>query len=71
MKIIVNILKITGMSLLLFFISVFAQNLGILWHLIHFFTLEYVLHGLTYLVVAFLHVKLLINKVLKQRLEDY
>ncbi|PCF86334.1 CPBP family intramembrane glutamic endopeptidase [Staphylococcus intermedius] len=71
MKIILNIFKILGMSLLLFFISVFAQNLGILWHLIHFFTLEYVLHGLTYLVVAFLLVKLLINKVLKQHLEDY
>ncbi|KIX90382.1 CAAX protease [Staphylococcus microti] len=71
MNIVVNILKIVGMIVLLFIISVFAQNLGILWHVFNWQGLEYVLHGLTNLVVAVLAVKLLVNKGLKRELTDY
>lgn len=59
------------MSLILFIISVFAQNLGILWHIFSLYTLEYVLHGLTYLLVSVGLVKLLVNKILKNKLSYY
>lgn len=47
MTITVNILKIIGVSILLFIITVFSQNVGILWHIFNLYTFEYVLHGLT------------------------
>lgn len=71
MNIVVNTLKILGMIVLLFVISVFAQNLGILWHVFNWQGLEYVLHGLTNLIVTVLAVKLLVNKGLKRELTDY
>ena len=71
MNIVVNTLKILGMIVILFVISVFAQNLGILWHVFTWQGLEYVLHGLTNLIVTVLAVKLLVNKGLKRELTDY
>lgn len=71
MKIFIVTLKIIGMSLLLFIISVFAQNLGILWHVFDLYTIEYVLHGVTYLAVAILLIKILVNKGLKKLLSYY
>ncbi|MCS4485868.1 CPBP family intramembrane glutamic endopeptidase [Staphylococcus americanisciuri] len=66
-----NILKIIGMALLVFVISVFAQNLGILWHIFRWHGLEYLLHGITHLIVTLLIIKLLVNKGLKKELSDY
>lgn len=71
MTISVNILKIIGVSILLFIITVFAQNLGILWHIFNLYTFEYVLHGLTYLLATWGLVKLLVSKVLKKNLSYY
>ncbi|HDF4598069.1 MULTISPECIES: type II CAAX endopeptidase family protein [unclassified Mammaliicoccus] len=71
MKNLFVILKMIGLSLILFIISVFAQNLGILWHIFRLYTLEYVLHGLTYLIVSIGLVKLLVNKILKNKLSYY
>lgn len=71
MKIFIVTLKIIGMSLLLFVISVFAQNLGILWHIFDLYTIEYVLHGLTYLAIATWFIKILVNKGLKKPLSYY
>ena len=65
------ILKIIGMSVILFIISVLAQNLGILWHMFSLYTLEYVLHGLTYLIMTIILVKVLVNKGLKNTLSYY
>lgn len=67
----VNSFKIVGLSIILFIISVCAQNLGILWHMFSLYTLEYVLHGLTYLIVTIGLVKLLVKKSLKKTLSYY
>lgn len=71
MKTFIVTLKIISMSLLLFIISVLAQNLGILWHILDLYTIEYVLHGLTYLAVTICLIKILINKGLKKSLPYY
>ncbi|MGY0411926.1 CPBP family intramembrane glutamic endopeptidase [Staphylococcus sp. mip270_02] len=71
MKVLVNILKIVGLSIILFIISVLAQNIGILWHMFSLYTLEYLLHGLTYLIVAIGLVNLLVKKGLKNTLSYY
>ncbi|WP_210128615.1 MULTISPECIES: type II CAAX endopeptidase family protein [unclassified Staphylococcus] len=71
MKNLFVILKILGLSIILFIISVLAQNLGILWHIFSLYTFEYVLHGLTYLIVTMGFVKLLVNKILKNKLSYY
>lgn len=71
MKFLVNILKIVGLSIILFIISVLAQNLGILWHIFSLYSLEYLLHGLTYLIVTIGLVNLLVKKGLKNKLPYY
>lgn len=71
MKVLINILKIVGLSIILFIISVFAQNIGILWHIFSLYTLEYLLHGLTYLIVTIGLVNLLVKKGLKNTLSYY
>lgn len=63
--------KILGMVILLFCISVFAQNLGVLWHFFNWKGLEYVLHGVTNLIVTIMLIKWLVNKGLKSQLSDY
>lgn len=47
-----TLFKILGLILLMFVLSVFAQNIAISWHLLSLLGFEYVLHGLTYVVVA-------------------
>ncbi|PCF45030.1 CPBP family intramembrane glutamic endopeptidase [Staphylococcus delphini] len=71
MKKLVVVFNIIGLSIILFIITVLAQNLGILWHIFSLYTLEYVLHGLTYLIVSIGLVKLLVNKILKNKLSYY
>lgn len=71
MTITVNILKIIGVSILLFIITVFSQNVGILWHIFNLYTFEYVLHGLTYLFVTLILVRLMVGKVLKKNLSYF
>ncbi|RIL82778.1 CPBP family intramembrane metalloprotease [Staphylococcus cohnii] len=71
MKSLLVVLKIVGISIILFIISVLAQNLGILWHIFSFYALEYVLHGLTYLIVTVYLVKLLVYKCLKKTISYY
>lgn len=71
MKVLVNVLKIVGLSIILFIISVLAQNIGILWHMFSLYTLEYLLHGLTYLIVTIGLVNLLVKKGLKNKLSYY
>lgn len=68
MKYLINTLKIIGTILLLFVVVVLAQNIGIVWHALHLHSFEYVLHGITYLVVALLLFKLVANKVYKRNL---
>ncbi|MGD6886929.1 CPBP family intramembrane glutamic endopeptidase [Staphylococcus shinii] len=67
----VNSFKIVGLSIILFIISVLAQNLGILWHIFSLYSLEYLLHGLTYLIVTIGLVNLLVKKGLKNKLPYY
>ncbi|MBF0813548.1 CPBP family intramembrane metalloprotease [Staphylococcus saprophyticus] len=71
MKVLVNVLKIVGLSIILFIISVLAQNIGILWHMFSLYTLEYLLHGLTYLIVTIGLVNLLVKKGLKNKQSYY
>lgn len=71
MKVLVNILKIVGLSIILFIISVLAQNIGILWHMFSLYALEYLFHGLTYLIVTIGLVNLLVKKGLKNKLSYY
>lgn len=66
-----NVFKIVGMALLLFVISIFAQNVGILWHIFSWHGLEYLLHGVTTLIVTVVLIKLLVYKGLKHDLYDY
>ncbi|GEP85088.1 CAAX amino terminal protease family protein [Staphylococcus piscifermentans] len=68
MNYLINTLKMIGTILLLFIVVVFAQNIGIVWHALHLHSFEYVLHGITYLVVALLLFKLVANKVYKRKL---
>ena len=68
MKYLINTLKMIGTILLLFIVVVFAQNIGIAWHALHLHSFEYVLHGITYLIVALLLFKLVANKVYKRNL---
>ncbi|UXS21748.1 CPBP family intramembrane glutamic endopeptidase [Staphylococcus delphini] len=66
-----TLFKILGLILLMFVISVFAQNIAISWHLLSLFGFEYVLHGLTYVVVALFLIKLIANKMLKRPLSYF
>lgn len=68
MKYLINALKIIGTILLLFLVVVLAQNIGIVWHALHLHSFKYILHGITYLVVALLLFKLVANKVYKRNL---
>ncbi|MEL0537227.1 type II CAAX endopeptidase family protein [Staphylococcus debuckii] len=68
MKYLINTLKIIGTILLLFVVVVLAQNIGIVWHALHLHSFKYILHGITYLVVALLLFKLVANKVYKRNL---
>lgn len=71
MSLLNKILKIIGIIILTFIITVVAQNIAILWHLINLHSFETVLHGLTYVGLTFLFIKLLINKGFKANLRDY
>ncbi|MDC6327229.1 CPBP family intramembrane glutamic endopeptidase [Staphylococcus auricularis] len=68
MKALINVLKIIGVFFVLLVLVILSQVLGQLWHFIHMGGLEYILHGLTYGVVALLLIKLFVNKGLKKDL---
>lgn len=61
-------MKITSVFILLFVSSVIAQNVGILWHILDFWSFESLFHGVTYVIVAWLLFKLIANKLLKKPL---
>ncbi|AMY05873.1 CPBP family intramembrane metalloprotease [Staphylococcus condimenti] len=68
MKYLFDGFKIIGTILLLFIVVVFAQNIGIVWHALHLYSFEYILHGATYLTVALLLFKFVANKIYKRNL---
>ncbi|WP_145467290.1 CPBP family intramembrane glutamic endopeptidase [Staphylococcus pettenkoferi] len=68
---IVKILKIIGMIISVFIITVIAQNLGILWHLFQCHRIESILHTVTYIIAAYILIKLFITKVLNDKLSNY
>ncbi|UXR45226.1 CPBP family intramembrane glutamic endopeptidase [Staphylococcus simulans] len=63
-----NIVKISSVFILLFVVSVIAQNVGILWHILDLWSFEGLFHGVTYVIVAWLLFKLIANKLLKKPL---
>ena len=65
MNILVKSAKIFGIIILTFVITVVAQNVAILWHLLDLKSVETILHGLTYAVITFLLIKWFIQKGLK------
>jgi len=71
MNILIKSAKIFGIIILTFVITVVAQNVAILWHLLDLKSVETILHGLTYAVITFLLIKWFIQKGLKQELRDY
>lgn len=68
MKLIVKTLKIIGVIISAFIITVIAQNLGILWHLFHWYRIESILHAITYIIATYILIKLFITKVLNDKL---
>lgn len=71
MSLIIKYLKMIGVIILTFILTVIAQNIAILWHLLDLKSFETILHGITYVGLIFLFVKLLINKGFKAKLSDY
>lgn len=71
MKLIVKTLKIIGVIISAFIITVIAQNLGILWHLFHWYRIESILHAITYIIATYILIKLFITKVLNDKLSHY
>ncbi|WP_210135413.1 type II CAAX endopeptidase family protein [Staphylococcus sp. GDX8P80P] len=71
MSLIIMYLKMIGVIILTFILTVIAQNIAILWHLLDLKSFETILHGITYVGLTFLFVKLLINKGFKAKLCDY
>lgn len=63
-----NIVKIVGLTLLLLIVTIIAQNIGILWHILDLNSLEYLFHGLTYLIITLLLFKWVAHKILKRPL---
>ncbi len=61
-------MKITSVFILLFVVSIIAQNVGILWHILDLWSFESLFHGVTYVIVAWLLFKLIANKLLKKPL---
>ncbi|MCI2773898.1 CPBP family intramembrane glutamic endopeptidase [Staphylococcus petrasii] len=64
-------IKIISVTILTFILTVVAQNIAILWHLINLHSFETVLHAITYVILTFVFVKLVINKLLKDNLANY
>lgn len=64
-------IKIIGVIILTFILTVVAQNIAILWHLINLHSFETVLHAITYAILTFVFVKLVINKLFKDSLANY
>ncbi|MCJ1661174.1 CPBP family intramembrane metalloprotease [Staphylococcus sp. NRL 18/288] len=71
MSLINKSLKIIGVIILSFILTVVAQNIAILWHLLNLHSFETVLHAITYVVLTFVFVKLIINKLFKDTLANY
>ncbi|WP_085060226.1 CPBP family intramembrane glutamic endopeptidase [Staphylococcus haemolyticus] len=71
MSLIIKYLKIIGVIILTFVLTVIAQNIALLWHLLYLKSFETILHGITYVGLTFLFIKLLINKGFKEKLSDY
>ncbi|PCF86339.1 CPBP family intramembrane glutamic endopeptidase [Staphylococcus intermedius] len=71
MKLWKTLFKIIGLILLMFVISVFAQNVAMSWHLLSLYGFEYALHGITYVIVALLLIKWIANKGLKKPLSYF
>ena len=70
MSLIIKYLKIIGVIILTFVLTVIAQNIALLWHLLDLKSFETILHGITY-GTYLLFIKLLINKGFKEKLSDY
>lgn len=49
-------------------VTIIAQNVGMLWHILDLNSLEYLFHGLTYLIIALLLFKWVAHKILKRPL---
>ena len=59
----VKILKIIGIVISVFIITVIAQNLGILWHVFKWHRIESILHAITYIIAVYLLIKLFITMI--------
>ena len=71
MHLIIKYLKMIGVIILTFVLTVIAQNIALLWHLLDLKSFETILHGITYVGLTFLFIKFLINKGFKEKLSDY
>ena len=66
MHLIIKYLKMIGVIILTFVLTVIAQNIALLWHLLDLKSFETILHGITYVGLTFLFIKFLINKGFKE-----
>ncbi|MGC9589757.1 CPBP family intramembrane glutamic endopeptidase [Staphylococcus epidermidis] len=66
-----KLLKTLLIILLCFVLSVIVQNISMLWHIVSIWSVEYILHALTYIVLSYFSVKWFIEIVLKSNMKDY
>ena len=64
-----KLLKTLLIILLCFVLSVVVQNISMLWHIASIWSIEYILHALTYIVLSYFSVK--IEIVLKSNMREY
>lgn len=53
------------------FLSILIQNVSMIWHVFKLYSFEYILHGITYILMSFIVVKWFITKILKSDLNTY
>ena len=51
-----KLLKTLLIILLCFVLSVIVQNISMLWHIVSIWSVEYILHALTYIVLSYFSV---------------
>lgn len=66
-----KLLKTLLIILLCFVLSVVVQNISMLWHIASIWSIEYILHALTYIVLSYFSVKWFIEIVLKSNMREY
>ncbi|MFC6293420.1 CPBP family intramembrane metalloprotease [Macrococcus epidermidis] len=54
-----------------FIFSVLIQNITMLWHIKSIWSIEYIFHALTYILLSYILIKWFIEKILKSNLEVY